>query len=376
MARDCGETDAANLQRHLSFTLFDMTSRIEFRLPLFESDTLTDHDRGYLKGIHPLADGSAVVHLSTYTEGEFETSLIHVGDGFRRPLPVPDAIRACVSRCRKDEVTEAASYGAPISFRVRERVGLLIADRWAWIFAPDGNTPPVAIEIAPLPLAACITAKRSYIPVHSGVSHDGSIPIILRHPDARPDYPAYLAMLEFDLDAGTAQWNARALSDAPATVPYRVDPEGLNGVPEYAGSSLGDAVQLGDRLRVFTMGNNTHYGRMGMQHPSALETSIDGSSPRCLREINESSHGLFSPDGRHMLLLPFFKSGPRKGKPSLVDLDSGEETALHVRGLAAYRPLAYRDGWIWFAGKGDWADWSSLVLSESKHGELVACRID
>ena len=273
-------------------------------------------------------------------------------------------------------MTESASYGAPVSFQVDERVGLLVTDRWAWLFDPRGDAEPVAIEITPLPPAACILGKRSYIPVRAGASRDGRVPIILRHPDARPDYPSYLAMLEFDLDASTARWNARALADGPFMVPYRVDPEGPNDVSEHAGTSLGDAVQLGDRLHVFTMGSNTHYGRMGMQHPSALEADADGSNPRCLREIDESSHGLFSPDGRHMLLLPFFKSGPRKGEPSLDDFDSGAETPLSLRGLAAYRPLACGDGWVWFAGKGDWADWDALVLSEGKPGELVACRND
>ncbi len=43
-----------------------------------------------------------------------------------------------------------------------------------------------------------------------------------------------------------------------------------------------------------------------------------------------------------MLLILFFQSGPRKGKPSLV-LDAGTETPLSVRGLASYRPLAYRE---------------------------------
>jgi len=353
-----------------------MTPSIAFRLPLFEAQTLTDDDRGYLKGLHPLADGTAVVHLTAYANDEFETSLIHAGSGFRRPLAVPDAIRARMAQCREDDTTKHASFGAPHSFRVGERVGLLVADRWLWIFDPYGDAPPTEIALAPLPLAACITGKRAYIPERAGVTGNDRVPVIFRHPDASPDYPAYLVTLHVDVKAGTARWDKRALSDGPAIVPYRVDPEGINGVPEYAGSTLGDAVQLGDRLRVFTMGNHTHYGRLGMRHPSALEMASDGSDPQCLREIDESSHGLFSPDGQHMLLLPFFKSGPRKGKPSLVDLHSGVETPLSVRGLATYRPLAYRDGCIWFAGKGDWADWDSLVLDESKPGELVACRVE
>ena len=43
--------------------------------------------------------------------------------------------------------------------------------------------------------------------------------------------------------------------------------------------------------------------------------------------------------------------------------------------LASYRPLAYRDGVVWFAGKGHWANWASLVLGADTPGELVACRM-
>jgi hypothetical protein len=353
-----------------------MTPQIAFRLPLFESGTLLESDRGYLKGIHPLADGTAVIHLSTYSHAQFSTSLLRVGNGSRQVLPVPEAVSERVRQCREDEATRLASYGAPISFRVGERVGLLVTDRWAWLFDPSGDVEPIEIAIDPLPWASGITGQRSYIPVRAGVSNEARVPIILRHPDARDDYPAFLATIEFDLPARTARWNATARAQGPATVPYRVDPDDFNGLPEYAGTTLGDAAWLGDRLRVFTMGNRTHYGRMGMPYASALETDIDGANPRCLRDIGESSHGLFSPDGRHLLLLPFFKSGPRKGKPSLLDLDAGTELPLSVRGLAAYRPLAYRDGCMWFAGRGSWSDWDSLVLDEGKPGELVACRMD
>lgn len=353
-----------------------MTPRIDVRLPLFEPGSLVEGDRGYLKGIHPLADGSAVIHLSTYIDGEFSTSLVKVGNGSRELLPVPDAVGERVRECRRDEATRSASYGAPISFQVGERVGVLVADRWAWIVDPGGDNAPIEMALEPLPLATCTLGQRSFIPVRAGVSLDQQVPVILRHPEARDDYPAFFATLKFDPQARAARWNASALTAGPATVPYRVDPEDFNGVPEYSGTTLGDVAGLRDRLRVFTMGNRTHYGRMGMPYAAALETDTDGANPRLLREIDESSHGLFAPDGRHMLLLPFFKSGARKGKPSLIDLEAGTETPLAVRGLASYRPLAYRDGAIWFAGQGSWADWDSLVLDAGKPGEVVVCRMD
>jgi len=76
-------------------------------------------------------------------------------------------------------------------------VGVALRSPWRSGACRDRNRPP--------PPAACILGKRSYIPVRAGASRDGRVPIILRHPDARPDYPGYLAMLEFDLDASTAR---------------------------------------------------------------------------------------------------------------------------------------------------------------------------
>ena len=43
--------------------------------------------------------------------------------------------------------------------------------------------------------------------------------------------------------------------------------------------------------------------------------------------------------------------------------------------LASYRLLAYRDGVVWFAGKGHWANWASLVFGADTTGDLVACRM-
>lgn len=58
-------------------------------------------------------------------------------------------------------MTESASYGAPVSFQVDERVGLLVTDRWAWLFDPRGEAEPVAIEIDPLPRLRASSANAA-----------------------------------------------------------------------------------------------------------------------------------------------------------------------------------------------------------------------
>ncbi|MGY3266853.1 hypothetical protein [Lysobacter sp. HA35] len=352
-----------------------MTLQIDHRITLFSPGALVGSSRGYLGAVYPLGDGSVVVHLAECVDDNWSTLLLHAGPDFRRELAVPSAVRERVEDLRRDPVTESATWGAPISFKVGERIGLLVTDRCAWVFDPVGGEEPVEIAIKPLALANCINAPRSFMPVRAGLSCDHRVPVIFRHPDGRDDYPCYLSTLEIDLQRRTGHWTLRAADGQPVTVPYRVDLDDFNGTDAYAGTTLGDVVWLGDRFRIFTMGNRTHYGRMGMSHAAVVDTDPDGTNPRCVREMDESCHGLFSADGRRMLLLPFFKSGARKGKPSILDLEDGTETGIAVRGLATYRPLADRDGVVWLAGKGSWSDWSALVLDAGGAGEIVGCRV-
>lgn len=355
-------------------------TQVEFRVPLHPLDTLFGHARAALRGVHPLSDGSAVLHLTTRNSElkDRRTWLLVADEHGLRPLPIPAELDARITACREDPATERASYGAPLSFQLGDRIGLLVADRWAWMFDPLGGSDPVEVAIEPLALANGVIAAKCYLPQRCGRGRDGRIPVIFRHPDAWPDYVCYLSTLEIDLDAGHGRWTLRSPTGEPIVVRYRVDPEDFNGVPEYAGTTLGDALWLGDRFRLFTMGNRSHHGRMGMRYVSVIECDADGSNPRVVREIDESAHGLFAADGRHLLLLPFTKKGPRKGKPSLVDLDTGTETPLVVRGLASYMPQAFADGRAWLAGgagAGSWASWTELSIGDGDRGEVVACRV-
>jgi hypothetical protein len=359
-----------------------MTQQLEFRIALHPLETLFGHARAHLRGIHPLSDGSAVLHLSTRQGplGKARTWLVVADANSLRPLQIPAAVKSRIDECAKDPVTEKASYGAPRSFQLGDRIGLLVTDRWAWVFDPLRGTEPVEVAIEPLALAGGVRSSRSYFPDRCGTGRDGRVPVIFRHPDAWPDYPCYLSTLELDLDAGRGRWSLQSSTGEPIVVPYRVDPDDFNGVPQYAGTILADALWLGDRFRLFTIGNRTHYGRMGMAYVSVIECDGDGGNPRVVREIDESAHGLFAADGRHLLLLPFTKRGPRKGKPSLIDLETGLETPLAIRGLASYKPQAFHDGRIWMAGgagAGSWASWDELALSDSDgdRGEVVACRL-
>lgn len=359
-----------------------MTPQVEFRTALHPLVTLFAHDHAHLRGVYPLSDGSAVLHLSTRQGplGKGRTWLVAANANGVRPLPMTADLEARITECAQDPATKKATYGAPRSFQLGDRVGLLVADRWAWVFDPLGGSHPVELAIEPLALAEGTLSPSSYEPVRCGAGRDGRVPVIFRHPDAWPDYVCYLSALELDLDRGRGRWAVQSPTGGPIVVPYRVDPEDFNGVPQHAGTTLGDAIWLGDRFRLFTMGNRSHHGRMGMSYVGVIDCDADGGNPRLVRDIDESAHGLFAADGRHLLLLPFTKKGPRKGKPSLIDLETGVETPLAIRGLASCKPQAYRAGRLWMAGgagAGSWASWNELAMSDDDgdRGEVVACTL-
>lgn len=359
------------------------TPTIEFRVALHPLASLFGDAYAHLLGVHPLSNGSAVLHLSTRAEpiGEARTRLVVADERGLRPLEVPEEVAARVEACGRDPVTKKASYGAPVSFQLDDRVGLLVADRWAWVFDPIGGSAPVPIAIEPLTLAKRMSSPGSYVPRRCGAGRSGRLPVIFAHPDAfSGGYACYLSVLEIDADQGRGRWTLQGAPGEPLFVPYRLNPGGFNGVPEYAGTTLGDALWLGDRFRLFTMGN-VPYGRLRMPYVTVLECDADGHDPRPVREVDESAHALFAADGRHMLLLPFTKKGRRKGKPSLIDLAADTETPLGVRGLAGYMPMAYADGRVWMAGgagAGSWSRWDQLALrdDDDDRGELVACRVE
>lgn len=153
---------------------------------------------------------------------------------------------------------------------------------------------------------------------------------------------------------------------------YRLN-SNYKGLEANDGTYLGDLAWPGDRLRVFSLGNSTHFGRMGMSYTTVLETDSNGERPLVLYDLNESCYGNFV-DGFDVLVTPLFMSGARKGKSSVLNVSTLEEApAALPRGYAGFQPFSVRDGKVWFAGGGGWSDWQNLRVDAGDGCRIVAC---
>jgi len=181
---------------------------------------------------------------------------------------------------------------------------------------------------------------------------------VLGHPAAHHDYTAHWALLDIDVDALRARWSQLDNTGWTRTIRHQLNPN-YEGVEGHEGTYLCDLAWLGDRLRAFSIGNSTHIGRMGMAYTAVLETDAHGQKPVLLQSLDEGCFGDFI-DGERALLIPASKSGIRKGKPALLEVATGAEVELTLRGYAGFRPFAARNGKVWLVGGGGtgaWCDW-------------------
>ncbi len=355
-----------------------LTVDAEYVLSPLES--LVGRSQAWVQRIHLLSDGSAVVHLTSNERYDFQEHLAVLRDGKCRIIHEPASLKRARKECEADPAREQNALSR--SFQLGDRIGLLLSDRWLWLFDPLTDDEAVEMVIdSPLPTwapASWPDNVATYKAVRCGPTTDHRVPVVLRHPAATHGYTAHLSMLDIDVESQRACWSLLNDKGRPVSVCYRPNPN-FKGVEGHDGTYLCDLAWLGDRLRVFTIGNETHIGRLGMRYAATLETDGRGEKPVLLHELDEGCYGGFD-DDFDVLLTPQSKSGPRKGKASLLAVPAGTEQELAPRGYAGFQPLAARGGKIWFAGgggSGSWSGWQQLSLTdgEGKPGRIVACTL-
>ena len=301
-------------------------------------------------------------------------------DGRCHVIDAPPALAAARQACADDPAREGATQAQ--SFQVGHRVGLLLSDRWLWLFDPLHGDEAVEIAVdAPLPTWAPESWPENVAAhqvVRCGTTVDHRVPVVLGHPAATHGYTAHWALLDIDVSARRARWAQLDDQGGTRTIAHRLNPN-YREVLGHEGTYLCDLAWRGDRLRAFSIGNNTHIGRTGMAYTAVLETDARGERPVALRELPEGCFGAFI-DGEHVLLTPASKSGARKGKPALLQISTGAEIELALPGHAGFRPFAARDGQVWLlggGGNGAWCGWSELSLrdDEGKPGRVVVCTV-
>ncbi len=358
-----------------------MKLTIDAEYVLSPLESLVGRSHAWVQRIHLLSDGSAVVHLTSEERYDFKEHLAVLRDGKCRIIHEPAALTRARKECEEDPARVQNAHAR--SFQMGDRVGLLLSDRWLWLFDPLKGDEAVEMAIdSPLPTwapASWPDNVATYKPVRCGPTTGHRVPVVLRHPAATHDYTAHLSLLDVDVEGRRARWSLLDGEGRPVSVGFRPNPN-FRGVEGHEGTYLGDLAWLGDRLRAFTIGNDTHIGRLGMRYAAVLETDPRGEKPVLLHELDEGCHGGFV-DGVDVLLAPLSKSGPRKGKAALLALpDCTEQELAAPRGYAGFQPFAARDGKIWFAGgggSGSWSGWQQLSLSDGdgKPGRIVACTL-
>ena len=342
--------------------------------------SLVGRSQAWVKRVHLLSDGSAVVHLTSCERYDFQDHLAVLFDGKCRIIHEPASLTRARKECEEDPAREANMLCQ--SFRLGDRIGLLLSDRWLWLFDPLNDDEAVEIAIdSPLPTwapASWPDNVAAYDVVRCGVTADHRVPVVLGHPAATHDYTAHLSLLDIDAQKRRAFWSLLDGKGRPVSVRYRPNPN-FKGVEGHEGTYLCDLAWLGDRFRVFTIGNQTHVGRQGMSYAAVLETGQRGEKPVLLHELDGGCYGGFD-DDFDVLLAPQSKSGRRKGKAALLTLPVAAEEELAPRGYSGFKPFAARAGKIWFAGgggSGSWASWQQLSLTdgEGKPGCILACTL-
>ncbi len=334
----------------------------------------------WLQRIHPLSDGSAVLHLTSCQGYDMREHLVVLDNGRCHVIHEPRQLAQAREECAEDPARESRTQ--VVSFQIGDRVGLLLSDRWLWMFDPLHGDEAVEIVIdAPLPLWAPESWPEN-VEAHSvvrcGTTVDHRVPIVLGHPAATHDYTAHWALLEVEREARRAHWTQLDQQGRTATVRYELNPN-YKGVDGHEGTYLCDLAWLGDHLRVFSIGNSTHIGRVGMSYTTVLEADANGGKPSLLRSLSEDCYGAFI-DAAHVLLTPARNSGARKGKPALLEVATGAEIELSLRGHSNYRPFAARDAKVWLVGGGGtgaWSAWQQISLrdGEGKPGHIVVCNV-
>ncbi|MBV8620839.1 MAG: hypothetical protein JOY84_18385 [Curvibacter sp.] len=358
-----------------------MALTIDAEYLLAPLQALVNRPSAWVKRVHPLSDGSAVLHLTSLERYDMREHLVVLRDGHCQVINEPPSLTQARLVCAEDPARE--DQGLVQSFQIGDRIGLLLSDRWLWLFDPLQDDTPIEIAIdTPLPIWApeswpdSVAAHRV---ARCGTTCDHRVPVVLGHPAATHDYTAHWALLDVDVESRRACWTQLGKQGQTQTIRYGLN-SNFEGVEGHEGTYLCDLSWMGDRLRAFSIGNRTHIGRMGMAYAAALEADAQGQGPVLVHPLDEGCHGAFIDSG-HVLLTPASKSGARKGKPALLDLASGTEIELTLRGHAGFRPFAARAGKVWLVGggaTGAWCGWQQISLhdGEGKPGRIVVCSID
>lgn len=250
------------------------------------------------------------------------------------------------------------------SFLLGERFGILLTPEALLLF--DGiHAEPQRIAISGHfsglgELAHSSHAADShYEVVHCGFGDDRRIPVVLAAPTSR-GAGRHLALLEIDAEAKSARWLHTQSDGSPRSL-AGADYAGfdaklgatatLSQIDQQSAAPLVyDCAWTGQDYLVYAAGYSKNYNRFGMPLSVLTRNSVDLGVLAPVFHAGEPSHGDIAASLDRLIVSPLHKSGPRKGKQTVVTLADGQEHPVTPpRGYAGHQVLACNAGHYWLA---------------------------
>ena len=273
---------------------------------------------------------------------------------------LPEAMTHNVERLVAQQNPEAYLQ----AFQLGARFGILLAPEALLLFDHLQAEPArIAIEghFSGLgELAHSSHASDShYEVVHCGPGTGNCVPVVLASPTSRGAGRS-LALLEIDPDAKTARWRHTLPEGGPRTL----QGDDYSAFDRNAGSTaslaqidsraaipiVNDCAWLGQEYLVYTAGFNKNYNRFGAPLSVLTRNHVNLSVMEPVFQAADASLARIGASLDRLVLSPLNKTGPRKGKQTLVTLADRQEHAITPpRGYTGHQVLACDAGYYWMA---------------------------
>ena len=344
-----------------------MKLKPQFKHLLQWGQLLSIAEEPQIRKVHAFANGRAVVLVGSFIKslGQIQHWFVEVTQDRTTASLVPDEVTARFDKLVEQQ--EGADRWSLRSFSIGERLGLLLSDKWIYLFE-DIHRKPLSIQIEnPFETAKSYRSSSgpiSFDPVVCGVTSCNKMPVIFRHPDESYDYACFLSLLEIDVVARKARWLSKSAKGHPIPLKFRPRSK-LNEMPSNVGTYLNHVAWTGSEYLAYSIGSNerpTYHG-MGMDYSVLLGCSIACKKVTLFNEEGESVYGHILSSMDKVLLTPMFKT-VRKGKQSLYDLKQKIPVPVELpRGHAGFRIFdGGADGLLWSISDVQWLsnDWYAL----------------
>lgn len=198
------------------------------------------------------------------------------------------------------------------AFRSGQSLGLLLGLHEVQLLDPDtGSLSVIPIEGLP--------ADAPWVPLHLGQGLGAQVPVIMMGPNYDYFEGCYLALLHVDPKAGQARW--QGLTNGQPSMLDKTDYAPLMAGPWTP--RIYSMASHGDDWWCYVGPKHTVHHRNGMP-PSALGLhGPDFRLKQVVHQASEDSFGRLTRCGDWLILNPYRKSGPRKGRQTLVNLQDG-----------------------------------------------------